>query len=446
MATTTAGTTLTIPQAVQMARTAGFTDQSSLITFVAILEGESSLNTHAINSSDPNGGSFGIAQINGVHFGQQFRDHTGATRTMSESVAFDPQLAMDYSYQLSGGGKNFRPWGAFTDGRYYQFIDAVRQVVLNSGSSGQSPFPPYTGEPWYDFDVYTDKGWQGSTYWNTDVRTPLDTPITASLPGKVTDLGYFDWGGQVTVKVDDPSQNHGYKDYFVIHLDAINPELHVGTHVKAGTLLGWSGGENSTSDPRLKPLPAGLKHHVTTPAHSSGPHLDIGVTNSDTGSLVDSTAAGKQASDALVFAARSGEIPFGTGDPFGTGGVGPQDNSTTPPPFPITSFVPLPEKVHNTLVQNPGFYGIAAAIDEANQFPGFINEIQGPNDVLDAQGWTEIPGSVLQSVADTVIGNTIPLVIRGTLILAGLLLVMALLWQLTKPNIEALSSLALMAA
>lgn len=433
---------LTIQQTADISCNVGFSGQR-LIVWIAVLMGESGLDTHAINLSDPHGGSFGIAQINGAHFGEHFGPH--GRYVMSQTVAFDPNLAILFSWELSNSGTNFSHWGAYSNGSYQRHIGAVQQALKNyqcGTTSEPVALPPYTGEPWYDFRMYSDVGGGPfPNYHNTDVGTPTDTPITAPLAGTVTELGYFPWGGQVTMKVDNPSAISGHKYDFVIHLDAISPFIKKGDHLAQGTFLGYSGGENSAKG--LHNLPAGLLHHPTDKAHSSGPHLDIGV--GDTPNANWDVSQG--ASNALVELARSAHIPFGTGilGPGGAGGnVGPD---LTPPPGDTGTIGPLPlfptlsQQIHHTLVQNPGFYGIADALDEAEHFPGFVNDMVPPDGMLDATGWGNLPATFLQSIADTVVGNTIPLVVRGALILAGIFLVAALMWQLVKPNLEALPQL-----
>ena len=45
-------------------------------------------------------------------------------------------------------------------------------------------YPPYTGEAWYNYSIYSDC--PATDYHNTDVGTPTDTPLTAPLSGKIT--------------------------------------------------------------------------------------------------------------------------------------------------------------------------------------------------------------------------------------------------------------------
>lgn len=413
---TYAGAQLTIPQALDLAQKAGYSGNSQVIV-VAVAMSESNLYTHAINSCDPSGGSFGILQINGSHFGRQFGSQ--GQYTMSQAAAFDPALSFIFSFELSSGGTDFTPWGSYTNGGYLKHVSAVRQAL---GSGGGTQFPPYTGTAWYSYNYYSDAGPGQQGYHNTDVGTPVDTPITAPLSGTISALGYYDWGGQITIKVDNPSAISGHKYEFVIHLDAINPNLSIGQHVAQGDFLGYSGGQTSNAGLPAT-APGGLPHHVTLPSHSTGPHLDIGVSDAASGSMdVDQSA-----SNGLVLLARQLAIPFGTGS---TGSVTPD---VTPPP---EHFNGWQTTIHNTLVQYPGFFGIAKAIDEAENFPGFIDDTAGESNLL------KMPGEILQSITDTIVGNTIPLVVRGVLILAGVLLLLGLLWQLAKPQIEATQELA----
>jgi hypothetical protein len=437
-----AGQQLSVAQAVQYAKNAGFVS-NSLTYIVAIAIAESGLYTHAVNSSDPYGGSFGVLQINAAHFGETFGQSN--QYVMSQSVAFDPALSFLFAYKLSNRGTKFTDWGTYTSGKYTTKIAEVQPYTgFGTPSSGTkntpSPFPAYSGTPWYNYPRYSDADF-GTGYYNTDVGTPLDTPITAPVGGTITYLGYFDWGGQVSWKVDNASVTLGVPEIFVIHLDAINPALKVGQHINAGTFLGYSGGELSVSG--LPPLPNGLTHHATSSAHTTGPHLDIGVTDSPTASLDTNQAA----SNAVVDFAKAQQIPYGTGI-----GVDDVDQGSQPVVSSGGNFLPLgfstngdggigfsqlSEKVHSTLVQSPGMYGIAKALDQAEQFPGFYNDYK----VTDIVNPVQAASDTIQSIFGTIVGNTIPFTIRFICIFVGFALLLMLLWQLAKPAVSALPTL-----
>src|SRR5579862_8320498 len=171
-------------------------------------------------------------------------------------------------------------------------------------------------QPWYDFSVSSDAKLSngGSSYNNTDVGTPIDTVLTAPTSGTITYLGYPLWGGQITYKEDNPTDpNNPY--VFLIHLDALNPNLVVGQHIAAGTMIGYSGGQypGQFAPSSYPSLPAGYTHHDTAASHSTGPHLDIGVTNSPSGSIDNNQSA----SNLLVTLAKNA----------GIGPISPQINS-----------------------------------------------------------------------------------------------------------------------
>lgn len=96
------------------AQNAGFSGDSANIA-AAIAMAESGGDPYADNPNDPNGGSYGLTQINGIW--------PGAQNTLG-----NPQAAFDQMFTISQGGTNFNPWGAYTNNSYQQF--------LPSGSSG----------------------------------------------------------------------------------------------------------------------------------------------------------------------------------------------------------------------------------------------------------------------------------------------------------------------
>lgn len=123
---------LTSDQVATYMRNAGF-PESSIPLGLAISRAESGWLSGNCNESDPNGGSFGLWQINGIHF------LSGTTL----QCAFDPQCATNYAFQLSNGGQNWTPWGAYTNGSYKQYMngssDNTQQTT--SVSTGKCPGP-----------------------------------------------------------------------------------------------------------------------------------------------------------------------------------------------------------------------------------------------------------------------------------------------------------------
>lgn len=78
---------------------------------------------------------------------------------------------------------------------------------------------------------------------------------------------------------------------------------------------------------------------------------------------------------------------------------------------------PILQQVHQTLTSHPGFYGMALALDEVEQFPGWQNLASGPFDVI----------GIIRSIGASVADNFLPAAIRGSLIGLGLLIVVLLL-------------------
>lgn len=83
-----------------------------------------------------------------------------------------------------------------------------------------------------------DSGLGGSH--DMDVKSPPNYPVTALLPGTISDISSPSWGMQVGLKLDTPINGVPYHAY--LHLAAVDPGLSVGKHVNAGDGLGWSGG------------------------------------------------------------------------------------------------------------------------------------------------------------------------------------------------------------
>ena len=94
-----------------------------------------------------------------------------------------------------------------------------------------------------------------------------------------------------------------------------------------------------------------------------------------------------------------------------------------------SGYTPILQQVHNTVVEVPGFYGIALALDEAETYPGWIDLTSHDNGPI---GW--LTGSqfdfvgLTRSIGASIAGNSIPFAIRTFfLLLGGFILVMLLL-------------------
>lgn len=117
-------TTPSIPlEIAQAAYAAGFRG-SALVTAIAIALAESGGNPNAVNSADPNGGSFGLWQINGIHaseFGSAW------------SQVLNPVMNAQMAWAVSNHGTDWTPWTTFTSGAYAANL-GVAQVAASQVS------------------------------------------------------------------------------------------------------------------------------------------------------------------------------------------------------------------------------------------------------------------------------------------------------------------------
>jgi len=128
-------------------------------------------------------------------------------------------------------------------------------------------------EQWYQYPVshgyITQYEGQGTDtpHYALDLATPIDTPLYFPDSGTIVQEDFAVWngkagGGEIFLLPDDPL-NHPYEEYFY-HLDNFAPNVKVGTHVNAGDVVGFSGGQNSGGS------------HPTDTMWSSAPHTHFG--------------------------------------------------------------------------------------------------------------------------------------------------------------------------
>lgn len=122
---------LTYKQIYSIAVLSGFTgDSANIITAIALAE--SGGDTTASNLSDPNGGSWGILQINGVWFSLGF----------SIIQAMDAQQSFKFAYDvISHRGIDFNAWSTYTNGQYKKFMAGAPTVAGTvQGSKGDTTY------------------------------------------------------------------------------------------------------------------------------------------------------------------------------------------------------------------------------------------------------------------------------------------------------------------
>jgi N-acetyl-anhydromuramyl-L-alanine amidase AmpD len=125
---------------------------------------------------------------------------------------------------------------------------------------------------------------------------------------------------------------------------------------------------------------------------------------------------------------------FSFGNPFGTALPGAAGAITQTPP---KTYVPLTEQVHETLIATPGFYGIALSLDEAEQFPGWVDLTQPYSvDILGSQVQLPDVTGTVRSAGASMFDNFTPAAIRGGLVLVGVLLFMMLFAKAISGTVE----------
>ena len=171
-----------------------------------------------------------------------------------------------------------------------------------------------------------------------------------------------------------------------------------------------------------------------------------------------------------IFSSLSNQTAGGTIATGGGGVTGPGQGQTTEtgggPPIVnggvgVTSlpalYIPLLTQVHDTLVSHPGLYGVCLAIDEAEEFPGYIDlsiNSTGLTPTQTSVGIPLLPGvtiptgitvpvydvvGIARSIGATITDNAMPAAIRGTLILAGCLLIFSLVAKASAPALQSIA-------
>lgn len=209
------------------ATVAGTPGYTQVEVIVAIAQAESSLNDQAYNPRDPNGGSYGILQINGFWFGHGF----------SYANRFNSQAQFNFAYStISHHGTNFNDWGTFTSGAYEKFI--------KSAANSQRGIIHLPANGWWHFSHPNDLGQPDrfGGFPKPDINVyglPGNYPIAAILSGTVTSVSSSDpWGGTVTIKLDSP-MNSLATHFAFLHLSQINTRP--GMHVSPGDVIGHAG-------------------------------------------------------------------------------------------------------------------------------------------------------------------------------------------------------------
>jgi|tagenome__1003787_1003787.scaffolds.fasta_scaffold20568646_1 hypothetical protein len=108
----------------QVGSRAGFGGSSTLVTAIAVGMAESGCSPAAVHRNGPTQGcprgsmDRGMWQINSCH-------HSG----ISAACAHSAQCNANAAYRISASGRTFRPWAAYTNGRYRAYLGQARAAV-----------------------------------------------------------------------------------------------------------------------------------------------------------------------------------------------------------------------------------------------------------------------------------------------------------------------------
>lgn len=255
-------TILKVSDAQNFAAQAGFSSQvdktgySPIATIVAIAMSESNLNTQAFNGNDPNGGSYGILQLNGFWF----------QHGLTQSCAYDPLCAFQFAYSyVSQHGTNFSDWSTFTSGAYKKNLP-VSSLGLPESATGMGSnetidqvFTNLKLEKWYNepggnsFGINNEKG---QDYL---VSNP-GTAVGAILGGQVVNIVNNNNSIGYVVQIMTTDGLHSYQ-----HLQSTTMKLK--QNVNIGDVVGLSGG--------CPPNAYGLNGCAFLDTYSTGPHIEV---------------------------------------------------------------------------------------------------------------------------------------------------------------------------
>lgn len=306
---------------------------------------------------------------------------------------------------------------------------------------------------------WTQNGGRGTNMFNGSTEKGIDysngvfgTPIGVPVGGKVISIVHNNNSiGDIVMMQDSSGATWLYQ-----HITA---SVRVGTTLGVGSVIGTQNG-----------LPV---DQYSTGTHIEVRYLPPGLYNAVTNSwnLPWVNPFGIFSSLSNQTAGTVGTGGTGSGIPPGQGQTG--DGSVLPSTGgPETIFatgagtyITLLQQVHQTLISHPGLYGLCLAIDEAEEFPGYIDlTVNGAGTAPTSTAInipTILPGvtiptgltvpvydvvGIARSIGATVTDNMLPLAIRGDLVMFGLIIVIALMVKLLAPVIEQVAKVAEMAA
>lgn len=129
---------------------------------------------------------------------------------------------------------------------------------------------------WYDIEpshgYFPNVHGEDTPHFAVDIPTEWHRQITSLVTGTVVKEDYPAWGSEIFIAPDPKVYGHRGELLYYYHLDEL--DVPQGAHVKAGQVIGLSGGENTN---QLKQYPG--SKHPAQPQYSSGPHTHVGWSN-----------------------------------------------------------------------------------------------------------------------------------------------------------------------
>ncbi len=278
---------------------------------------------------------------------------------VSDACAYDPACAFQSAYKISSKGTNFSPWATYTSGKYTQYMSSSKAPAVKSGDNNNFPAGQCT---WWADERY---------HQLTGLYVPWNHTGQANA---------YQWAGQAKT-------------------------------------FGWN---VSNSPPKGIPSIICLQG-FTQGASSSLGHVAIVEKVNGDGSVSTSNmnwGAGPITQYAGGYPVRTVTFQQGAGVSFiwaGGGSINAGGGSGG-------TYTPLLEQVHEVLVNTPGFYGMAEAIDLAEQFPGWVDLTDHSNQ-WDVIGW-------IRSLGASISDNFVPFAIRFTLAALGTFILLMLITKI----------------
>lgn len=128
----------------RLAYRAGFRGRA-LVTAVAVALAESGGHAHATGDVPLEnrvwGPSIGLWQI------RSLRAQTGTGGQRDERANLDPATNARHAYQISGHGRDWRPWSTYLNGAYRGYLDRATAAARTAGHGGGRPHPAPAHHP-----------------------------------------------------------------------------------------------------------------------------------------------------------------------------------------------------------------------------------------------------------------------------------------------------------